>query len=216
MPDYYKEGNRCVLRGIYDNKIWIASSVIIVKDSQKETILLLLPGAQCAVPREYRRWGDEAWGKKLNRWAIANKEKIYLEEFIWKTNRILYFLEPDKYYCCCLFWDNKSNKFKFYYINFQTPYERSHCEFDTLDLDLDIIVDEQYNWKWKDQDDYQAAIQDGGIKTEWVNGIEQYKNETIERIRKKSYPMDHSWINWRPDSSWKPPRLIEGWQIIKI
>ena len=214
MEKLYKPGDKCVLRGIVYNQVWLVQSVIVVSDKLNETVLLLIPGAQCAIPKEYWRWRDLGNKENIERWKVARRNPLILEEFTWQKNRVLYFLESGKYYSFDLFWDHESDKFNCYYINFQTPYKRSHCGFDTLDLDLDIVIDELNNWKWKDADEYQAGIREGGIKEEWVEGIEKSKEEVIERINKHIYPMDGSWVNWRPDLTWKPPTLPDDWQNI--
>lgn len=216
MEKYWAKGDNCVLRGIVNDQVWLAQSVIVVKDRPDETILLLIPGAQCAYPEGYWRWKENKDYSQGTRWQEAKQERMVLKKFAWQTNRILMFLEPDKYYSCFLLWDHKSDQFNCYYINYQLPYQRSHCGFDTLDLDLDIVIDPQYTWKWKDEDDYQEGIREGGIKREWVDGIEQSHAEVFNRIEKRSYPLDGSWLNWQPEREWFPPTLPEKWQSVKI
>jgi protein associated with RNAse G/E len=214
LKHYREAGENCVLRGIVNNQVWLAQSVIVVKDQQDETILLLLPGAQCAFPEGYWYWRRNEDHSHGTRWQEARSDHIVLREFPWQTNRILIFLEPEKYYSCFLFWDHKSDQFDCYYINFQLPYCRSHCGFDTLDLDLDIVIDPQYNWRWKDEDEYQAGIREGGIQEQWVKGIEQSMADVFDRISKRRYPLDDSWLQWRPDPIWVSPQLPERWQVV--
>jgi protein associated with RNAse G/E len=216
VSKYWAVGDNCVLRGIVDGQVWLAQSVIVVKDEPDETILLLTPGAQCAFPEGYWRWRKNKDYSHGTRWQEAKQEKIVLREFTWQTNRILMFLEPEKYYSCFLFWDQASDQFGCYYINYQLPYQRSHCGFDTLDLDLDIVIDLQYNWKWKDEDDYQEGIREGGIQSDWIKGIEKSHDEVFDRINKRSYPLDGSWLNWRPNPEWTNPGLPEKWRSVKV
>ena len=212
MNHYWDVGKSCVLRGIVNNRVWLAQSVIVVKDDQHETILLLLPGAHCAFPEGYWHWRRNKDASHGTRWQEAKSDRLKLREFSWQINRVLMFLEPEKYYSCSLFWDQASNQFSCYYINFQLPYRRSHCGFDTLDLDLDIVIDPQYGWKWKDEDEYQEGIREGGIRYEWVKGIEQYKAEIFDRIDRRAYPLNGSWLQWQPDPNWIPPGLPAGWR----
>ncbi len=214
MKNFRQVGDHCVLRGIVNNQVWLAQSVIVVQDAPGETVLLLLPGAQCAFPEGYwhrRRNEDSAHG---TRWQEAKSNHLVLREFTWQTNRILMFLEPEKYYSCFLFWDHASDQFSCYYINFQLPYRTSHCGFDTLDLDLDIVIDPQYNWKWKDVKEYEEGIREGGIQDEWVKGIEQAQADVFDRINQRRYPLDGSWLSWRPDPTWVPPALPEKWRMV--
>jgi hypothetical protein len=63
----WKPGDHVLLRGIYNNHVWIAQSSIVVKDDPAEVALALLPGAGCAVPEGYlnRKHGT---GGKWSRW----------------------------------------------------------------------------------------------------------------------------------------------------
>ena len=214
MEAYRKEGESCLLRGIVHDRVWLAQSVIVVRDGADETVLLLLPGAECAFPEGYWRWkrgGDRSQG---TRWQDARSDRLVLRRFAWQRNRLLIFLELDKYYSTFLFWDHEADRFSGYYINFQLPYRRSHCGFDTLDLDLDIVIDPQYSWKWKDLEDYHDGIREGGIREAWVQGIERSEAEVFDRIDHRRYPLDGSWLRWRPDPNWAPPQLPERWQVL--
>jgi len=202
------------LRGVVNNQVWLAESVIVVKDQPEETVLLLVPGAQCAFPEGYWRWRINKDFSQGTRWQEARRDPIALREFGWERNRVLIFLEPEKFYSCYLFWDHASGQFNCYYINFQLPFHRSHCGFDTLDLDLDIVIDPQFRWEWKDEDEYQAGIRDGGIQDEWVKGIEKSQQEVFDRIARRSYPLDGSWLQWRPLPTWLPPQLLARWQVV--
>jgi hypothetical protein len=209
---YREPGESCALRGIVNNQVWLAQSVIVVKDSRARTILLLLPGAQCAYPEGYWHWGKDL--SRGTRWQEARKDGFPIREFAWKTSRVLMFLEPGKYYSCWLFWDHASDQFNCYYINYQLPFRRSHCGFDSLDLDLDIVVDLQYNWRWKDEEQYQEGIRDGGIKSEWAEKIERSHPDVFDRIDRRRPPLDGTWLPWRPDPAWNPPGLPENWRVV--
>jgi hypothetical protein len=76
------------------------------------------------------------------------------------------------------------------------------------------VVDPGYKWEWKDNDDYQRGIEAGGIAPEWVTGIEQALPEVFNRIEGRQYPLDGSWVGWRPDTAWQPPRLPADWDRV--
>lgn len=214
MKFRWEIGDSCALRGIVNNQVWLAQSVIVVKDEPQETILLLLPGAQCAFPEGYWRWRINNDFSRGSRWQEAKSDNITLRGFQWHTNRILIFLESEKYFASFLFWDHATDQFSGYYINFQLPFQRSHCGFDNLDLDLDIVIDPQYNWEWKDEEDFKAGIKEGGILDEWAKGIEHSQNEVFKKISNRSYPIDGSWLQWRPAVNWIPPDLPKEWQVV--
>ena len=46
MRKHWEVGDNCALRGIVNHQVWMAKSVIVVKDQPEETVLLLVPGAE--------------------------------------------------------------------------------------------------------------------------------------------------------------------------
>jgi len=209
LEHMWNSGDVIAWRGIYRNQIWHAQTVIVVKDTPEEIVMALLPKAECVAPEGYlngkdsnkRRWNfkDKAWEK---------------QNYLWRTNLLLLLLEPQKYYSTIYFWNNESNQFLCYYVNFQLPFKRSHCGVDTLDLDLDLIINPDFSYEWKDEDDYQKAIDKGVIIPEWTQEIEMAKNEVFNKLEKRQYPYDGSWLNWMPDPNWSPPKLPENWDKI--
>jgi predicted RNA-binding protein associated with RNAse of E/G family len=209
MTEFWRPGNMVAWRGIYRNRIWYAQTAIVVKDTPEETVLARLPGAQGRAEQDYvqrKRDGRRRWDFQQEDWI--------LEDFPWHTNRLLFLLEPDKYYSTIFFWSHKSNSFLGYYINFQLPFKRSKHSIDTLDLELDINVHPDFSFEWKDVDDYQKGIETGIILPEWVQGVEMAKTEILEKLEKRQYPFDGSWLDWLPDPNWTPPQLPENWDKI--
>lgn len=205
----WKAGDVIAWRGIYRDRIWHAMPTIIVKDSPQEIVLALAPGTDCMVEADYvngKKNGKRRWDFKDEDWK--------LEKFSWHTNRLLFLIEPEKYYSTIFFWDHESNEFLCYYINLQLPFKRNHSSIDTLDLDLDIVIHPDFSFEWKDVDDYQKGIETGIILPEWVNEIDTSKREVLERLEKREYPFDKSWLNWRPDPAWSTPKLPKDWDQI--
>ena len=175
----------------------------------EEMVLTLLPGAECIAPEGYLDGKDS----NKRRWTFKDKD-WETQEYLWRNNRLLLLLEPEKYYSIIHFWDNESNEFLCYYINFQLPFQRSHCGIDTLDLDLDIVINPDLSWHWKDVDDYQKAIDQGIIPPKWTQQIDAAKKEIFEKLERRLYPFNGSWLNWKPDSSWSSPKLPANWDKI--
>jgi len=207
--NYWNEGATILLRGVYNRRAVYVQSVRVIKDRPEETALLIWPGTECMVPDGYIRHGHDA--SKWDRWQETLTNTIQLEKLIWHTNRFLILLEPEKFYSTIYIWEAASDQFVCYYINFQLPIQRTCLGFDTLDLDLDLEIDASHDWHWKDVDDYERGICKGGIQLEWVKNIEQAQKEVFARIEKRAYPLDASWLNWRPDPAWLAPCLPEDW-----
>ena len=205
----WKPGDAIVWRGIYRARVWHAQTVIVVKDSAEEIVVALLPGTESVAPEGYLN------GKDSNKRRWHFKDKTWeLENYKWHTNRLLMLIEPQKYYSTMYFWNDKSNEFLCYYLNFQLPFRRSHCGIDTLDLDLDLIINPDFSYEWKDVEDYQKAIDHGLISVEWIQGIEKAKSEIFDKFKKRQYPFDGSWLDWTPDPDWSPPTLPANWDKI--
>lgn len=205
----WKPGDIVVIRGIFNSRLCHAQSVIVVKDTPKEIALALLPGAECVGLEGYLE------GKQNNkrRWDFKDKP-FKLEKYSWHTNRLLLLIEPEKYYATIYFWQDDGGEFLCYYINFQSPFRRSHSGFDTLDLELDIIINPDYSWEIKDFDDYQKGIESGTILYEWTQEIEVAKKEVFDKLANKLYPLDNSWLNWQPDPNWSAPKFPKYWDKI--
>ena len=83
-----------------------------------------------------------------------------------------------------------------------------------MDLELDLDVGPDLSFAWKDVHDYEKGIETGIILPEWVEGIEMAKTEVLDRLEKRKYPFDGSWLDWQPDPTWSPPTLPENWDKI--
>jgi hypothetical protein len=209
--DRWLSGDTVALRGLVNQQVWHVQSTRVVWDTPEEIALLLVPGAECAAPSGYihKKHGDNSY---WDRWQEFLGDSWSLEKYLWRNNRFLILLEPLKYYASIYIWDHASNVFKGYYINFQLPFKRCHCGFDTYDLELDIVINPDFQWYWKDVDDYQRGLQIGAICTEWVSGVEQARKEILDRLAGRLYPLNGRWLSWQPEKEWTPPQLPRGWE----
>jgi len=209
----WNPGDQVVLRGIYNSHVWYIQSANVVYDTAEEVALVVMPGAQCAAPNGYingKHGTDENW----NRWDDYLNDTWNMQYYNWRTNRLLILLQPEKYYASMYFWHHERNEFLCYYVNFQLPFKRTAIGFDTLDLELDIVVEPNYSWQWKDADDYRNGIERGVLISNWIQGIEEAKQEIFTKLEKRQYPFNRYWLNWMPDPNWSPPKLPANWDKI--
>jgi protein associated with RNAse G/E len=209
----WQDGKDIALRCIFNQRVCYAQSVTVIQDTEQETALLLLPGAQCAATEGYFTWrsGDNSLG---SRWDEMLKGDWKLREFPWKTNRFLLLFWPEKFYSIYLIWNQQSDELVCYYVNFQIPYQRSITGFDFFDLELDIVINPNFTWRWKDMEDYQDGIHAGCIRPEWVHGVELAQNEVFAMLEKRAYPFNGAWLDWKPSAVHAPARLPQGWNNV--
>lgn len=213
MTKSWKPGDVIAYRGIYNQRVSYIQSAVVVQDRPKEVALAILPGAECYAPEGYIN-GKHGTSRQWDRWGDYEKGSWTMQRYAWHTNRLLILIEPEKYYASFYFWQADKNQFLCYYVNFQLPLRRSEIGFDTFDLELDIIIEPTYEWRWKDVDEYQNGIKRGILIREWVEEIDAAKQEVFDRLEKRLYPYDGSWLDWMPDPNWLPPTLPENWDKI--
>lgn len=203
----WQPGQLVLWRGIFRGKVWQAQTVIVVKDTPGESAVALLPGTECMIEESY------ATGNGAHRWDFKEKPWTLIKR-PWRTNRLLFLVEPEKYYSTILFWNDESNQFLCYYINFQLPFRRVQNCIETLDLDLDLVIHPDFSYRWKDEVEYRTAIKHEVIFPEWVQGVEAGKLEILVRLERRAHPFDGSWLDWKPDPGWSPPTLPKNWDKI--
>ncbi len=209
----WKPGDSVALRGIYKDRVSYIQSAIVVHDRSEEVAVVLLPGAECSAPEDYIN-GKHGPSGHWDRWGEYAKGSWNMQRYIWHTNRLLILLQPEKYYACYYFWRAADEQFIGYYVNFQLPFRRSEIGFDSFDLELDIVIEPTYAWHWKDEDDYQTGIECGILRREWIREIDTAKSEIFDKLKKRAYPYDGTWLGWMPDPNWLPPTLPENWDKI--
>jgi protein associated with RNAse G/E len=210
VTHYWTRGSRAAVRGIIQGRVQIVQSVIVERDAADESVVLLLPGAQCAFPDWYANKKDDGPSFQ-SRWEAALRGSWNLQTVAWSTNRFLMITRPENYYSVYLIWNHESDQFAGFYVNFQLPYTRSRCGFDTYDLELDIVVDPDRKWKLKDEAAYAEGIRRGVIKKEWADMVAMEKEAVIAAIERRDYPFNNHWLHYAVDPSWKPPGLPQGW-----
>ncbi len=213
MTKTWNSGAVVALRGIYNDRVSYIQSAVVIHDRPEEVALAILPGAECFAPEGYIN-GKHGPTGHWDRWDAYIQGTWKMQRYAWHTNRLLILLQPEKYYASYYFWRAFDNWFIGYYINFQLPFHRSGIGFDSFDLELDIIIEPTYEWRWKDVDDYQRGIECGILRREWIQEIEAAQPEIFDKLEKRQYPYDGSWLGWLPEPNWSPPALPENWHQV--
>jgi hypothetical protein len=133
-----------------------------------------------------------------------------LEEGEMNTRNILSFAWPHRPYSVFIAWDPDWN-FTGYYINLQTPLERTEFGFDYTDHVLDIEMSpDKSSWTWKDEEELAQMVEEGLFTQEQADDFRAWGETAVEQIRFET-PFDEDWSEWRPGPEWPLPELDEDW-----
>jgi uncharacterized protein len=132
-------------------------------------------------------------------------------EITWTGTYALRLVREGDRHATLLFWDEQWN-FLCWYINFETPIRRTTFGFESMDLTLDMLIaPDRSRWQWKDEDEFEYGIEHGWYTRELLDELKAYGEAIAEEARAGAPPFDEPWHEWRPDPSWAPPPLPEGW-----
>jgi hypothetical protein len=106
------------------------------------------------------------------------------------------------------FWRD-GGEFAAWYVNIQTPLERTRWGFDTEDLVLDLVF-ENGVVRWKDEDELEQAVELGRFTPAQAAEIRREGERAVATIEAGEWPLGSGWEAWRPDPSWRPATLPGG------
>ena len=206
------------MRGRIKDRIWIIQPVHVVQDTGDEIATLLMPGSrymafdgyQSASPRIHRKWLYRA-ATEANASPHSDTDWT-LEPFTWKQNRFLITTMPGRCYSIYHIWEHETDAFKCFYVNFESPAQRTAGGLDLLDWDLDVIIKPDLSWELKDEEEYRYAVEVGGITQAEKEMVKRGLDEVLNNIVQKQYPFDGRWLDWRPEVGRKPADLKPGWE----
>lgn len=93
-----------------------------------------------------------------------------------------------------------------WYVNFERFLGRSVVAYDSVDHKLDLIVRPGRRLEWKDEDELEEAGRLGLVDVDAV------RRAAARALAEQPWPS--GWETWRPDPSWRPPELPDGWDRV--
>lgn len=120
---------------------------------------------------------------------------------------ILAAIPTDRSYAIQLSWEDPGWRFRGWYVNVQTPLERTPHGFRARDLYLDVVVDPDRAWRLKDEDELAEAVSKGRLTQSEADGILDEADRLIPDIEARRFPFDDTYIDFRPDPSWTVPSI---------
>lgn len=198
MP--WRPGDAIVLRETWRGRVFEARPATVVEDRPDQTTLFVRTGARVAVAVD-----DEGRQLRLPEgdWHLELREvrAFSILSFAWPETpyAILFLREPD-------------GEPRGWYVNLQTPLERTAIGFDTTDHALDVLVaTDRSSWSWKDEDELEEAVAHGLFTRSETEDFRRWGERAVRRLVDRLPPFDEPWEDWAPDPTWPAPELPDGW-----
>jgi hypothetical protein len=118
--------------------------------------------------------------------------------------------------CCSvlLFWNTAGGQLQRWYINMETPLQRTDFGFEYDDLLLDIVAVADFSkWFWKDEKDLKEAVALEFVSREQAAGLYREGERAANWIQSGNSPFN-GWEKWRPEPAWEVPVFPDGWDVI--
>ena len=204
----WSPGEVMVIQELWRGRLWAARPVTVVHDAGDALALWCPKGTVRKVPvmppsrtppASRPEWFADLfircdWDLADSVWDVSNL--WLLREGDWHAVWVSY-LETGEH------WG--------WYVNLQEPFRRSERGIQTMDLMLDILVDGDRAWRWKDEADFEMLVTHQLWDAESVSSVRREAAKVIGKVERGDPPFDRTWLEWRPEDVWPPPRLPEGW-----
>lgn len=201
----FRAGQPVVLRETWNGRVWEARTAIAVEDTDDRTLLYVPPHA----PK--KRAADSA--SRFLRIPVADWNLVDTRS---SNRHVLSFAWPGREYAVLMSWHGDSGEFIGWYINLQSPLERSPVGFDAVDHVLDIVITSDRVWRWKDEHEMTLAIETGLFTEADAARFREHGEAVIATIKAREEPFDDRWKSWTPDPYWsEAPALLNGWDRIE-
>lgn len=211
MADFYNiafdPGQQVLLRTFRSNGRLIAiESARVVENG---TLAWMGPGMPCVIR-------EAADGRRLHGAAPAELAavKTTLSHYEFRFNTLS--LTPPEADHSVMWFFNPEGRFDRWYINLQRPAawwrDGTASGVDIVDQTLDVLVEPDRTWRWKDEQSFTARTGHPPFHTAAeAEAIRAAGRRLIGEAVAGRFPFDGTWCDFRPDPSWTPLPLPDGW-----
>ena len=201
--NHWNQGDVIVLRGVWREKLWWASPVIIVQDTPGLISMYWQAGTPNMVPVTRPTPHD-----------LLSKE-IRLVPHKWTETDVLMLVTPGSSHAVYVMWEAGKRKVRCWYIDLQEPLRRTTIGFDTMDHLLDIVISaDQSSWHWKDEAEFEEAVALGVYSPAEARSIRTEGERVIALFQTRQAPFCGGWEKWLPPATWDIPTMLVGWDKI--
>lgn len=196
----FEPGSQIVLRETWKGRVWEARAAIVVEDAPERTLLYVSPRS----PKKRASWSNgQTMRFPVRDWILASARS--------SNRHVLSFAWPDRSHGVLLSWDGDSGEFNQWYVNLQTPLQRTSLGFDATDHILDVVVEPDRSYRFKDDDELEEAVTAGLFTADDVDAFHAERERIVAAISARTEPFDDSYLAWKPDAAWGVPALLDGW-----
>lgn len=172
-----------------------------VLDDERGLAVWIAPGTEVLLPvlengAPLRRAGDE---------GMFTQPRVQSKQ-LWTGNGILMIGLPDSPFSIWLFYKDDGS-LGCYYVNLETPLERTEEGVRSRDLVLDMVVLPRRDFHYKDEDELEGAERAGYFTAEEAEQIRSYGRQAEQLIKSWGYPFNAGWEYFFPNPSWGLPAL---------
>ncbi len=201
----FAPGTTVVLREVLDGRIRSARPLRIVADDVDGVVGYLVPRSTVAWPRLL----DGAQSQTPDQgWLLPEEE--------WFGPGSLYVVPAGAGYAAVLFFDRDTGEPLSWKVDFFRPLARTGVGFDTLDHALDLLVTlDRRSWQPKDLDDAAQLRRVAVLDRHELAALDAERARVEDLLRRRAAPFDDRWPTWRPDPTWPPLRLPQGWDHLE-
>jgi hypothetical protein len=199
----FRPGESALLRNISGRRVLSALATVVVEDSPELTALYWEPGYPVKKMAESREKAVDIW--------LTGEDFVHVDG-TWTYTRVLCLVTAGASHASWLVRRAEDEELLGWYVNLQTPLQRTSFGFDTTDQALDVIIRPDLTWRWKDEDELEMAIEHGLISPSEGKAIREEGERVLECALKREPPFGDGWETWHPDPTWPVPVIPGEWQ----
>jgi hypothetical protein len=198
--DFFSPGRTVVRRNYRGPHVSWAQATTVVSDDDQGLVLWLPVGADF----EFRLNPDGTMLRTAG--TVEEYGAAPLIRRNWRENSLLMWHPPGRAHS--VWWFFREGRFRYWYINLESPYTRGPDWIANVDHHLDVVVNPDRSWHWKDEEDLDDMTDVPGFWTaEQAAAIRAEGRRVIGIAETGAFPFDGTWCDFQPRPHWPTPRL---------
>ncbi len=204
----FAPGDAVLHRNVVLERVRFVVPSIVVSDTSDETRLFRRHGTPIKASDSFALRGDPMAFEDENI-RQARSGTWGMVDAVWEHTDVLQIARPADWFSVWLMWI--TGEFAGFYVNFETPWQRTAGGFDTTDLAIDLVVDPDHRFRWKDAADFTRRVREEVITPEEAAEVRTATLNVLAAVETRQGAFAGADITWRPDPAWPVPTVTDGW-----